>query len=147
MHAPRHATQRYTHKPNTRKQTFEYKDTLRISDSKKELRELCRISEGSVNEVHTDLSIKPGSFPFPIYDYIAITGLQSVCHDIGDGNGRQQLCFDFVITEMLTAQEGAPFGLKSKSWTGYYNVLLEACPGFEPLDCSDVEPECLPATT
>lgn len=109
---------------------------MRISNSKEELLDLCGETEGTVNEIHTGLSIKPGSFPSPRYDYIAITGMQSVCLDLGDGNGLQPICFDFVITEMLKARTWAPLGLKSEDWTGYYNVLPGSCAGFEPLDCS-----------
>lgn len=90
-----------------------------------------------MNEIHTGLSIKPGTFPFPVYDYIAITGMPSVCLDVGDGNGIQPICFDFVISETLEASTRAPFVLKSTSWTGYYNGFVESCPGLEPLDCSD----------
>ena len=63
--------------------------------------------------------------------------MQSVCLDVGDGNGLQPLCFDVVITEMLKAHKTAPFSLKSNNWTGYYNILFESCPDFEPVDCSD----------
>lgn len=97
---------------------------------------MCRENEGTANEFRTTPSIKPGSVPSPSYNNIAATGMQSMCLDTGDGNGLQPVCFDFVLTEILKAQEGAPFGLKSESWTGYYNILPGSCPDLEPMDCS-----------
>lgn len=117
---------------------FDYDDTVRISDNKAELLDLCRAAEGTVTELHTGLSIKPGSFPSPGFHYIATTGMQSACVDFGDGEGFQPLCMDFVFTEILQAQTGAPLGLASVNWTGYYNVLGKSCAGFEPLACPNV---------
>ena len=96
---------------------------------------MCRENEGSVNEFRTTPSIKAGSVPSPSYNNIAVTGMQSICLDLGDGKGLRPVCFDFVLTEILKAREGAPFGLQSENWTGYYNILPETCPGIEPLVC------------
>mmetsp|Transcript_7833 Transcript_7833/g.21135 ORF Transcript_7833/g.21135 Transcript_7833/m.21135 type:complete len:300 (-) Transcript_7833:273-1172(-) len=122
---------------------FEYCDgkpeCLTTSES---LLELCELTVGTKDQIHGNMTIHPGARPRDDFSHIAVTGQQSVCLNIGRDVGfgpLTPLCFEFVITEILHANEDAVHGLQSSLWHGYFNVHHSTCPDLDApiLDCNN----------
>lgn len=63
-----------------------FADSLLFCDSgtncltnRPDLLDMCQETEGTVNEIHSNLTVLPSSFSYPFYSQIAIVGKQTVC--------------------------------------------------------------------